>query len=70
MKGFYRHKESRSACVEVVKSFYIKEGNRLSIKLSWWKWSPTRGVEWPLGQTHRIKLGRRDWFDNWERIGD
>lgn len=65
---FRKHKNCRSTCVEILKSFYIEKGDRLSLKLCWYKWSPTKGVLYPLGYTHRIKVSRKEWNANWQII--
>lgn len=67
MNSYYRHKNCRSVCVELIRIFYIPEG-RLSLKISWHKWSPAKGVLYPLGYTHRIKISQKEWENNWISI--
>lgn len=53
---YYKHKDNTTVAIEVLKSFYVKERSRWNVKVAWWKWSPTRGLEWPMEITQRFNI--------------
>ncbi len=57
--NWYRHPNNTTICLEVEKSFYIKEKDSYSLRIAWYKWSPTRGIEYPLGIRERVKWTRQ-----------
>ena len=64
---WYRHPNNTTICMEVLKSFYIKEKDAYSMRIMWWKWSPKRGVVYTLGIAERVKWSR-DKCKEWELL--
>lgn len=61
---YYKHPKNTSICMEVLKSFYIKEKDTYSLRVAWWKWSPKRGICYPLNIEERINMSvmkAREW---------
>ena len=36
MKGFYKHKNHRDICYQIIKAYYIPEKDGWKIKFRWW----------------------------------
>jgi len=66
---FYKHPNCISTCFQVLRCFYIKEKNAYSMKIIWYKWSPTVGICYSLGLTERVKWSAEK-CKEWELVND
>ena len=54
----YKHEKNKTVAMMVLTSYYVKERDRWSLRVMWFKWSPTRGLEYSMDITQRLTITR------------
>lgn len=54
----YRHENTKTVAMQVLTSYYSEERARWSVRVLWYKWSPTRGLEHCLNISERLLITR------------
>ena len=65
----YKHKNNRSVAMQITTSYYVKERDRWSLRVMWYKYSPTRGLEYSMNISQRLTITREQ-RKGWELLQD